>query len=323
MRVQASNRATASLRLSEWILAGYFSYTSLLAVFLPLASEVRIRILAVSLAILSTYALLRWFDDPADKKWLDVTRDWLPMALAIVAYRQMGWFATARLHHSLEHGWIGFDKLLLGELGGRHFIEMSAPVLPNILELSYLLVYALPAFAMAMLYTQGLRKSADILLVFYLLGLLLAYAQFPFWPSDPPRTAFPGVEPPSVHSIFREANLIMLGNLGIHTGVFPSAHVSGAFALAFAMQFLGFKPWLRRGTLIYAMLVAIATVYGRYHYAVDALAGFGVALVAAGVASFVFDRPSLEHSRPPLTHPSCAVHPAPISAPAMQSGADE
>lgn len=321
--MQASERATASLRLSEWILAGYFTYTSLLAVFLPLAVEMRVRILGVSLAILSAYALLNRFYDPADRKWFEVTRDWLPMALAIVAYRQMGWFAIARVHHSLEQGWIGFDKVLLGQLSGRHLIEMSAPILPNILELSYLLVYALPAFAMAMLYTQGLRKSADILLVFYLLGLLLAYAQFPFWPSDPPRTAFPAVEPPSVHSIFREANLIILGREGIHTSVFPSAHVSGAFALAFAMQFLGVKPWLRRATLIYAILVAIATVYGRYHYAVDAFAGLGVALVAAGIASFAFERPGLEHSRVRLTHPSCAVDPAPISASAMQRGANE
>ena len=33
--------------------------------------------------------------------------------------------------------------------------------------------------------------------------------------------------------------------------------------------------------LIYALSVAIATIYGRYHYAVDALAGFGVSLIAA------------------------------------------
>ncbi len=36
--------------------------------------------------------------------------------------------------------------------------------------------------------------------------------------------------------------------------------------------------------LIYAISVAIATVYGRYHYAVDAVAGFGVSLVALAAA---------------------------------------
>ena len=34
------------------------------------------------------------------------------------------------------------------------------------------------------------------------------------------------------------------------------------------------------GLLIYALSVSIATVYGRYHYAADALAGFGVSAVA-------------------------------------------
>jgi len=41
--------------------------------------------------------------------------------------------------------------------------------------------------------------------------------------------------------------------------------------------------------LLYSVSVAIATVYGRYHYAADALAGFGVS-VAAGLCLYVYDR---------------------------------
>ena len=33
--------------------------------------------------------------------------------------------------------------------------------------------------------------------------------------------------------------------------------------------------------LVYAVSVAIATIYGRYHYAADALAGFAISVVAA------------------------------------------
>jgi membrane-associated phospholipid phosphatase len=36
--------------------------------------------------------------------------------------------------------------------------------------------------------------------------------------------------------------------------------------------------------VIYAASVSIATIYGRYHYAADVIAGFGVSLVAAAVA---------------------------------------
>jgi membrane-associated phospholipid phosphatase len=34
------------------------------------------------------------------------------------------------------------------------------------------------------------------------------------------------------------------------------------------------------GLLLYAISVSLATVYGRYHYAVDAIAGFAVSLTA-------------------------------------------
>ena len=85
--------------------------------------------------------------------------------------------------------------------------------------------------------------------------------------------------------MLRQFNHWILGGYGIHTSVFPSAHVSGAFAAAFALKrILGEHPWLYRGVFVYAALVAIATVYGRYHYAVDAIAGVVVGILAALVA---------------------------------------
>jgi membrane-associated phospholipid phosphatase len=73
----------------------------------------------------------------------------------------------------------------------------------------------------------------------------------------------------------------MLGNYGIHTSVFPSAHVAGAFAAAFgAWLALPERRWVGRFLLVIASLIAIGTVYGRYHYLSDALAGLLVALVA-------------------------------------------
>jgi membrane-associated phospholipid phosphatase len=39
------------------------------------------------------------------------------------------------------------------------------------------------------------------------------------------------------------------------------------------------RPWIWKLLLIMAILIAVATVYGRYHYIVDALAGAGIAAV--------------------------------------------
>ena len=85
--------------------------------------------------------------------------------------------------------------------------------------------------------------------------------------------------------MLRRFNLFLLDKATIHSGVFPSAHVSSAFAAAWAMSLvLPRRKGFAIGLLIYAVSVSIATVYGRYHYAADAIAGFGVSLIAALVA---------------------------------------
>jgi membrane-associated phospholipid phosphatase len=107
---------------------------------------------------------------------------------------------------------------------------------------------------------------------------------FPYFPSDPPRVVFPGADLPGVVTPIRAFNLHLVGNYGIHSSVFPSAHVSMAFASAWGLIcFLPERPWVGRLMLVYAISVAVATVYGRYHYAVDAAAGAVVGLVALAI----------------------------------------
>jgi hypothetical protein len=193
----------------------------------------------------------------------------------------MGWFAPAAHSNQLEQRWVEWDRLILSGWGFQRLIEIAGPAVPFVLELSYLLVYAVGPFGVALLYATGRRLEVRTFLLFYILGLFLSYAQFPFWPSEPPRSVFPGELLP-FDSLLRRANLLIVGKAGIHTSVFPSGHVSGVFAAAFAMwTILRTSFWIRYGLVVYSCLVASATVYGRYHYAVDAAAGIGVAIIAA------------------------------------------
>jgi membrane-associated phospholipid phosphatase len=273
------------MRPSEWLLAGYFVYTSLLALVLPLTSEIVSVTLALNLAILAGYALLAHVASLRRTKFFSVLRDWYPFPLMLLCYREMGWFAQPQHTRSLENAWVVWDRLLLKEFYLRAVIESLGPLFPAILEICYSLVYVTGLFALAMLYRYGKRKRADELLFTFILGVLLSYAQFPYWPSEPPWTVFPGDEFPSYQTIFRQFNAALLGGYGIHTSVFPSAHVSGAFSAAFGtMQTLPERPWVGRALLIMAFLIATATVYGRYHYLADAAAGFAVACIAAGIS---------------------------------------
>ena len=271
-------RPTA-LRSSETLLLAYFAYAGVLAVWfgLPAASVAKAwGLLAGALVFFGTMARVRG----GRSAW----RDWSPPLVLLAAYRELELFAEPSRGHALENGWQAMDRTLLLGWHGRAAIESAGRLLPLYLELTYLLVYGIGFFAVLMVYRSHRRDIVDRVLLVYLLGTLVAYSIIPFYPSEPPRTLFVDAGPTAITPL-RQLNLLIVNGAGVHTGVFPSAHVSSAFSAAWALLFLlREKRWPGWAMLIYAVSVAVATVYGRYHYAADAIAGFVVSLTAAGAA---------------------------------------
>jgi membrane-associated phospholipid phosphatase len=263
-----------AIRRPERVILIFLIYAAATAVVLPVAPAVTKLIVLLNVAVILLYGVLIRFDFTNRRLVAGVIRDWLPLALIILAYREMGWLALPHKSHTLETHWIVWDRQILHG-GARAMVEAFGPILPSALEIAYSLVYALAPFCLAVLYLYRRRDGVETFLFIFTLGVLLCYAQLLFWPSEPPRVVFFGQDLPAYDSIFRHFNLWMLGNYGIHTGVFPSAHVAGAFSAAFGMQrALPEHKWVSRFLFVMAALIAVATFYGRYHYAVDAAAGF-------------------------------------------------
>lgn len=218
---------------------------------------------------------------------MSFVRDFLPLGVLLVAFREMEYFLPRSFDHHNELAWIQWDQLLLERFGLRAAIESLGWLLPSYLELCYLLVYGIGTFAIVALYLLGRRPVVSRFVFIYLAGTLAAYALFPYFPSQPPRYVFPGIADPQVTTVLRTFNLWILKAGTIHIGVFPSAHVSSAFSAAWAM--FAVMPERKRagwGFLAYAVSVSIATVYGRYHYAADVMGGFAVS-GAAAIATLV------------------------------------
>jgi hypothetical protein len=213
-----------SIRRSEWVVLAFLLYAHALAHVLPVAAAVQYRVSLWNSAIALAYGILLYVDAVKPTSAVGIARDWLPLAVVMLAYREMGWFVQPHTHAILESHWIVWDRLLLRG-GGKSAIEMLGPVLPSLLEIAYSLVYTLAPFCIAVLYLSGSRDRIDRFLFVFALCVLLCYAQFPYWPSEPPRIVFFGEDAPSYDTVFRRFNLWMLGNWGIHTSVFPSAHV--------------------------------------------------------------------------------------------------
>lgn len=271
-----------ALRATEKVLLAFFAYVAVLSLCFPSRPLLGYQPwLVLFAAALSIFLLRR----------VATLRDLLPLLLTLVAFREMELFRPAHFFHYYENIWVRWDHVVLGQWHGRALIESLGPILPEFLEVCYFVVYAAGLFGVIVLYRLRRRRAIDRFLLFYVSGTLLAYAFFPFFPSQPPRLLFPHADSPHYMTAARCLNLWLLQVGTIHSGVFPSAHVSSAFSAAWGLfDVLSRKsrlPWL---LTLYAVCVAVATVYGRYHYLADAVAGFIVSVLAAALI-----RPFLQH----------------------------
>jgi membrane-associated phospholipid phosphatase len=256
------------LRSSEWLLLAYFAYVAIISAFF--ISPWRPWVVAAAATVL-VFRLAR------SESWY---RDLAPLLLMLMAFREMDWFTPAVRDHHLEQTWIVWDRLLLDQHGLRATIERAGLALPLFFELCYLLVYTVGFVAVWALLAHGRRDRLNKFWLIYLAGTLGAYALFPYFPSQPPRIVFAGADLPSMITDLRRFNLWILGNFSIHSSVFPSAHVSSALSAAWGLlATLPERRWIGWTMAAYGLCVSIATVYGRYHYAVDVLAGAALSLI--------------------------------------------
>jgi membrane-associated phospholipid phosphatase len=296
MRLLGSVRNT---RAGEKILLGFFAYATVAGFVFHLSVRERLGLLALNCVVGGVILALSRAAKPGSSNLLTVLRDWLPAILILVAYRESGLFITPDPTHRLDYLFIRFDRwllssrLVLGPLYG------LSPWLQYYLEIAYLFCYPLVPLGIGSLYwarTRGGNRGrrgplGEECIDFYwtaVLGaVLFSYFLFPFFPLTPPRTLFKDLPGPEVQPLLRNINLWILGKYSVQACLFPSGHVAAVIATALAVR--KFLPRLGIVFLIVALSISVATVYGRYHYAVDALAGGLVGAAGFLVAKAIHD----------------------------------
>jgi membrane-associated phospholipid phosphatase len=213
----------------------------------------------------------------------------LPLGLILPAYWQINWFGSSSWI-AWQQTWLAWDRQILDGWKLRALVEALGPAIPTFLEAAYMCLYLLPTLAMGAIYLCGRRDRVDQFLTTLFLGVFTTYALLPHFPTNSPRLAFPGMDLPNYGGIFRAANVWVLNHLDISTSVFPSGHVSVAFSVAFgSLRALPEHRRLSVGFFTAATAVYVATIYGRYHYAVDGLASIVIACLAFWISPVVLE----------------------------------
>jgi membrane-associated phospholipid phosphatase len=311
-RTSLSRRVASRLRVTEKTLLAFFAALFLVSLTLSLPGTTR-ALLAVLNVIVGCLIAALSKDDLLERSWIaSPIRDWLPALLMLLAYRESGLLIKADPAHRLDHLLITWDRTLLHSRWVEWTLYACAPWLQHYLEICYSLCYPLVPMGFATLYLMrpsiaaqreprrgGLAAalgplpptSAEMFDKFWtavLLATLFCFAVYPAFPLTPPRVLFNDVPGPPVSPLLRHMNLWVLNRLSVQACLFPSAHTAAVTATALAVR--AYRPRLGILFCIAALSVAVATVYGRYHYAVDAVAGALVGVVAFAVSCRIHPR---------------------------------
>ena len=264
------------LRGGERVAVVFFLYLTGLACFRHIGVLQTLLLLAMPITICALARIEAARATPLTR----VVRDWLSMGLILAAYWSVGWFASPPLAER-QAQWLGWDRVILGDWGLRAIVESAGPVIPTVLELLYLLLYAIPPICICAIYWVGGRDRVHAFLYTLLLGTFAAYALLPLFPVHGPHVVYPASDLPTVIGLGRTLNVWVLDHMDIPTSVFPSGHVAVAFSAAFGMlRAVRTRPAMWGSIFGVAILVYVATIYCRYHYAVDGLASMGIAAAA-------------------------------------------
>lgn len=208
--------------------------------------------------------------------------NWYPIFLFGIFFEEIGLIV-----HAFHPGW--FDHWLINleyRVFGVHptvWIEQySSYWTTELLQLAYT-SYLVLTLLLA-LYFASRRQEAPqkILVVSTCVAYYLGYVIFVLFPIESPYHTLRALQQVELAGGPFTAAIEWIERYGrVHGGAFPSAHVSGSVVALIC-------SWRYARRIGYALfplvtLICIATVYGRYHYVADVLAGILMAVIGCAV----------------------------------------
>lgn len=267
------------VRVFEWIALVYFVYLATAAIAVPLPVGRRRHVVVVAVLVVTSILTLARL---GGLRSAFVLRDWMPLTYILLGYWLPALFVTTP-DQALERALLALDHRWFGPEGLTTFAARAPRALIELFEVAYLFCYPLVPAGFACLYVAGPPEEIDRFWTAVLLAALSCYGLLPWLPTRPPRA----LEQRSVPSLsrVRPLNLRVLGRASIQLNTFPSGHVAASLATALAV---GVRLPLAGIVLgLIALAISLGSILGRYHYAVDALSGAALAVVAFAVSRWV------------------------------------
>ena len=223
-------------------------------------------------------AQLAWSAARSRNTILQFARHWYPLPLYIFFFEEL-----QVLVHAIHRGW--FDRLLIQfdyNLAGLHpsvwLSRFANPALNDLMQFAYMTYFLYLVILPGILYIQKDRAAFWTVMVSTAIAHYSVYVIAVLFPIESPYFALASLNRNALQGGAFTATNELIERFGrVHGAAFPSAHVAGSMVAILAAR--RYKPWLFWLCLPFFIMMCVATVYGRYHYIADVVAGLAVGAV--------------------------------------------
>lgn len=267
----------------DWATIIYLSALSLIILFFHHGQPPWYYYLIFNFSMISLVLAIVYFLSSAEKRLSVFFRHWYPIFLFTFLYEE-----TRYLVHLIFPGffdpWINYLELtLLGTYPTIFLERFSFPLLNEYFLMAYFSYYfILPVAGIALYFSHKLKEFNSLVLA-SAIAFYISYLGFIFFPVEGPRCALASLhQTPLKGFIFVPLAQWVIKVAGLHGGCMPSSHVAVTFVvLIFSYKYTR-KLFYILGPLILSLFAG--TVWGRFHYVSDVIAGILVGVLSLYLA---------------------------------------
>jgi membrane-associated phospholipid phosphatase len=157
------------------------------------------------------------------------------------------------------------------------------------MQFAYMTYFLYLVILPAILYAEKDRIAFWNVMVSTAVANYVVYFIAVLFPIESPYHALAAMNTTPLNGGYFTAAIELIERFGrVHGGAFPSAHVAGSTVAILASW--RYRRWLFRVCLPFFLSMCVSTVYGRYHYIADVLAGIVVGALGFAVGSRLMER---------------------------------
>jgi membrane-associated phospholipid phosphatase len=264
----------------EWVTFAYIAWLNSIVIVFHRNIAHPARYLTIHVAMALGIAWLSRAAARSPHRALRFARHWYPLPLYIFFFEEL-----EGLVHVIFPGWfdgwlISFDYNLVGVYPSVWLARFAGPVVNDFMQFAYMTYFLYLVILPAILYSQRERLAYWTVMVSTAVAHYSVYVIAVLLPIESPYHALVSFrEKPLTGGPFTATIDVIERFARVHGAAFPSAHVAGSMVAILASW--RYRRWLFWTCLPFFLSMCIATVYGRYHYIADVLAG-----IAVGTAGF-------------------------------------